>query len=209
MAIFEIKPADSVIAFGDAFSYDSPDPDTLIVDAGAFLFLDSRVWRRARQYWHLDRHRQRIDRRHSPRRRTLKEGRIFFDEKRSVIDCTVLKRTITNSGTIAGGLDGINAGGAGLHIIKNSGTISGGFAILTDDNGTYSVTNSGVIKGYVLFGSGGGGGDDTFFDFAKVGHKIISGTIQGAAVDLGGGNDKFFGGSKYDAVCRRQRRRSL
>ena len=38
MAIFEIKPADSVIAFGDAFSYDSPDPDTLIVDAGAFLF---------------------------------------------------------------------------------------------------------------------------------------------------------------------------
>jgi hypothetical protein len=31
-----------------------------------------------------------IERRHSPRRRTLKEGRIFFDEKRSVIDCTVL-----------------------------------------------------------------------------------------------------------------------
>jgi hypothetical protein len=31
-----------------------------------------------------------IERRHSPRRLTLKEGRIFFDEKRSVIDCTVL-----------------------------------------------------------------------------------------------------------------------
>ena len=31
-----------------------------------------------------------IERRHSPRRRTLKEGRIFFDDKRSVVACTVL-----------------------------------------------------------------------------------------------------------------------
>jgi hypothetical protein len=31
-----------------------------------------------------------IERRHSPRRRTLKEGRIVFNDKRSVIDCTVL-----------------------------------------------------------------------------------------------------------------------
>jgi hypothetical protein len=31
-----------------------------------------------------------IERRHSPRRRTLKEGRIVFDDKRSVIDCAVI-----------------------------------------------------------------------------------------------------------------------
>ena len=31
-----------------------------------------------------------VERRHSPRRRTFKGGRIVFDDKRSVIDCTVV-----------------------------------------------------------------------------------------------------------------------
>ncbi|HLC07883.1 MAG TPA: PilZ domain-containing protein [Methyloceanibacter sp.] len=30
-----------------------------------------------------------VERRHSPRRRTLKGGRIVFDDHRSVLDCTV------------------------------------------------------------------------------------------------------------------------
>jgi Ca2+-binding RTX toxin-like protein len=78
--------------------------------------------------------------------------------------------------------------------LTNLGKLSGGFiAILAD--GKSIITNAGTIDGHVFLH----GDDDIFTDFKKVGKVIKSGKLLDS-MDLGDGADKFFGGTHNEAV---------
>ena len=93
------------------------------------------------------------------------------------------------NGQIAGGDDGaILLLGSGVHRIVNKGSLevfSPSFTINSTGAGREIVTNSGSIQGDVFLGLG----NDIFTNKGK-------GTATN--VHLGGGNDKFFGGSAAD-----------
>jgi Ca2+-binding RTX toxin-like protein len=94
-------------------------------------------------------------------------------------------------GQIGGGDNGaIVLQGAGVHKIVNKGSFivfSPSFTINSTGAGKEIVTNSGSIEGDVFLGLG----NDVFTNKGK-------GTADN--VHLGGGNDKFFGGSAIDHV---------
>jgi Ca2+-binding RTX toxin-like protein len=95
------------------------------------------------------------------------------------------------NGQIGGGDDGaILLQGAGVHKIVNKGSLivfSPAFTINSTGAGREIVTNSGSIQGDVFLG---------------LGNDVFTNKGKGIAdnVHLGGGNDKFFGGSAIDHV---------
>jgi Ca2+-binding RTX toxin-like protein len=99
--------------------------------------------------------------------------------------------TIGRHGLISGY---IGVSSDGMLSLTNKGTISGGFiAILAD--GKSVITNAGTIDGHVFLH----GDDDIFTDFKKVGKVIKNGTLL-HSMDLGDGVDHFFGGSHSETV---------
>ncbi|HRK43105.1 MAG TPA: calcium-binding protein [Gemmobacter sp.] len=85
---------------------------------------------------------------------------------------------VVNSGTISGGVYGINAPfGLGSLELTNSGTVSGPTAIL-GAAGVDTITNTGTITGVINL---------------REGHDILhnTGRITAGLIDLGLGNDRF------------------
>jgi hypothetical protein len=122
--------------------------------------------------------------------------------------------TVTNSGLIAGGDDGIFANasgtytitnkagaviggdengirfiGLGTHTVSNAGLIAGGVEAILGGDGIEKITNlsTGVIQGLISLG----GGNDTFTN---------SGKVDFTTIDMGGGNDVFTGGAIAEKV---------
>ena len=82
--------------------------------------------------------------------------------------------TLTNSGHIGDNGAGISVqSGAGIDLITNSGTLTGGLST--------------------------SGSNDVVTDFALSAGVVINGTINGT-IDLGAGDDKFFGGANSETV---------
>jgi Ca2+-binding RTX toxin-like protein len=128
---------------------------------------------------------------------------------------------VTNAGRIKGQVDGLFEGGSGNYKISNSatGVIEGGDrGIFITSFGTHTISNAGLIRGVNDFGiqaSFGvekvinfgeilgdvslGGGDDVFTNFKKFGTVIKNGTINNT-IDLGDGNDRFFGSAHREEV---------
>src|SRR4029079_2855306 len=69
------------------------------------------------------------------------------------------------------------------------------FSFAVSISGEAHVTNVGFISGQVKFGDFA----DTFKDFGKVNGTIKYGTVDGV-IDLGAGNDHFFGGKLAESV---------
>jgi hypothetical protein len=176
MAIFKIKPADSVLTsvlFADAFFSDTPSADTLIVDPGAFLIATNNgngAVLSATGAWTV------------------------------TVNGSVVSQTGSGSGialgggnaavsTIKIGVDGAVQGPVGITLfspanINNAGTIGtivggAGAAILISNGGSNTITNSGVINGGALAIADTGTSNDTLRN---------SGTINGA-IALSGGDD--------------------
>lgn len=122
--------------------------------------------------------------------------------------------TVTSSGLIAGGEDGIfaNAGGTytitnkagaviegndngikfiglGTHTLSNAGLITGGVNAILGGDGVEKISNTstGVITGLISLGAG----NDTFTNTGKV---------DFTAIDMGSGNDVFTGGAIAEMV---------
>jgi len=115
---------------------------------------------------------------------------------------------LTNSGQIMGDVDL----GDDNDRLTNSGQIKFGDVLL--GNGDDTLTNSGQISGDVFLGDGvnkfvnsgtlvggvrGGVGADTFSNFITTAAGTKFGSLTGA-IDLGTGNDKFFGGSQGETL---------
>jgi Ca2+-binding RTX toxin-like protein len=178
-----ITAASSVYqASGNAFT--GTGPDTLIVDANAFLI--SEVGGYAALLagsWNV-----------------IVNGEVEaldgvgsgFRFNGSSLDVT--KVTVGSAGDVFGGFVGLNLG-SGFYTIVNKGTISGSsFSI----NSAFlmKVTNIGTLNGDVI---STGVGDDIFTNFQKVGKVIKSGTVVGT-IDLGAGVDHFNGGAHSETV---------
>ena len=103
--------------------------------------------------------------------------------------------TIGKTGNVFGGT-GLVAHGLTLTNFGTIGTFVSGDADAVQSIGEAHVTNAGTLQGDVDFF---GVFDDEFFDFKKVGKIVKPGTINGE-VDLGDGNDHFFGGSHAETV---------
>lgn len=122
--------------------------------------------------------------------------------------------TIKNSGFIEGYLSGVQVVGPGAYTITNSSTgiIEGSSYSIIASDGSVNVTNSGRLGQSVLLGNGAdrltnsgsiegtgrvdlAGGHDVMTNF--IGTK--SGTVSGH-INLGYGNDKFFGGNNAEIV---------
>lgn len=103
------------------------------------------------------------------------------------------------TGVISGGDSALAIYGSGTHTIANAGNIYFGGEIvgdaITGHDGTEKITNWGVIDGFVSLG----GGNDVFINFRKVGDHFKYGTVNNS-IDLGAGDDKFFGGNKAESV---------
>lgn len=105
--------------------------------------------------------------------------------------------TLTNKGKIKGGsAEAVYVNGTGAFALKNSGLITdpeNSFA--TAQTVTSTTTNWGTMAGAVVLGDNA----DSFTNFKKVGHKIISGVVTGQ-IDLRDGADTFHGGTKKESV---------
>jgi Ca2+-binding RTX toxin-like protein len=107
--------------------------------------------------------------------------------------------TLKNSGLIEGfNATGLYWVGTGVFTLFNSGTIKGaGDAIGNGDVASVEshITNIGTLVGDVSLAAL----NDTFANFKKVGGLIKNGTVNGV-IDLGAGDDRFFGGAKSETV---------
>jgi Ca2+-binding RTX toxin-like protein len=101
---------------------------------------------------------------------------------------------VGSTGDVFGGT-GIVAHGLTLTNFGFVGTNVGGGRAITS-LGVSHVTNAGTMQGDIEFS---GVFDDVFTDFKKIGKIVKPGTINGI-VDLGDGNDHFFGGSHAETV---------
>jgi Ca2+-binding RTX toxin-like protein len=192
MAIFKITPAKSV--FNDlapvpginpnAFDSDSAGADTLIVDPNAFLIslFGNGAFLANTGPWTV-----------------AVNGSVISQNNVGLLlaggNTTVSTIKIGVDGGVQGGLEGIQLASAGN--VNNAGQISssGGIAIRSVGFQNDTVINSGQIIGVISLS----GGDDKVTNFAIVGGAMKSGTITGT-IDLGVGNDKFFGGNNAETV---------
>jgi hypothetical protein len=171
MAIFRIKPADSVFTTTNAFDMDSPGaPDTLIVDPGAFMISTGAngAYLAPTGAWTV-----------SVNGAIVSQGGvgIWLDTGNAAVS------------TIKIGVDGEVQGAFGIQLLSsanlnNAGIIesTNGFAIQIQNAGTHVITNSGTITG--------GGGFSTILDLSGLSNDTVrnSGTINGD-ITLTGGND--------------------
>jgi Ca2+-binding RTX toxin-like protein len=178
-----IKAANSIDSpSGDALTRSGPD--TLIVDAGAFVIAEtSGVAARLDGAWTI-----RIN------------GEVGTFANNFAIDLfsssgpETSKITIGKTGDVFGGNVALNIGEAAT--ITNFGTISGGGGSASiKANFATHLTNAGTLLGDVLFAED----NDVFTNFKKVGHHIKNGTVVGV-IDLGPGDDHFTGGAKAEIV---------
>jgi hypothetical protein len=223
MTAYRITPATSVFtdAFRDhAFDADSASPDSLSVDAGAFLVanrLGIGAYLGGTGAWTVSVAGSVVS--------TYEEGmllapgadgsRITVGPEASVsgkIGLTVVSAaTVENAGTIVGTtFYGIQVDKGATHTIVNTGTIEAPIAI-GDSLGVAadSVTNTGTLAGGVYLSGGAdrltnsgtitgdvglGDGADVLTNFATRAGATVSGSIAGL-IDLGAGNDRFAGGA--------------
>jgi Ca2+-binding RTX toxin-like protein len=102
---------------------------------------------------------------------------------------------IFNSGTIEGGSHGIGIWGLGTHQVITSGTITGGTYAIFGSSGAEWVANIGTLQGNVHLGDG----NDILANFIKEEGQRYDGKVTGV-IDLGGGDDQFFGGKFNETV---------
>jgi serralysin len=184
--VHHITTATSVdVASGDAF--DGTGPDSLIVDAGAFLISEasgvlSGSGATLMGSWTVtingvvgtftDLHIQ-------------SHGIGFFGTDSATL-------TIGKSGNVFS--NDIGLASNEQITIKNLGVISGGDDSIFSSAATH-LTNAGSLRGFVVLS----GSDDVFNDFVKVGKTIKSGTVDHTIL-LGDGNDHFNGGANAETV---------
>ena len=209
MAISRITTATSRFTTGTAFgppADDSPGPDTLIVDPGAFLISTggSGAFLANTGAWNVTVNGSIVGAAFGI---ALATGNSALSTIKIGIDGEVQGSTfgvvlessanVNNAGTIASVSIGIRINGDGVHTITNSGTISSSGTAILDFGGLSNDTvhNSGVITGDINLG----GGNDTVTNFVMVGDVMKSGIIIGT-IDLGAGNDKFTGGANAETV---------
>jgi Ca2+-binding RTX toxin-like protein len=210
MAIFRLKPADSVFTtVSDAFASDSPTADTLIVDPGAYLITASAVSNGAflanTGAWTVTVNGSIVGRNAGI---FLGDGNAAVSTIKVGVDGEVQgglagifaasPANINNAGVISGSAFGIELQLGGTHTITNSGEITATSGVAIRDVTGISndtVKNSGAINGDINLR----GGDDKVTNFVIVGDVIKSGKITGT-IDLGTGNDKFFGGANAETV---------
>lgn len=228
MTAFRITPTTSVFtdAFRtNAFAADSAGPDSLTVDAGAFLVanrLGMGAYLEGTGAWTASIAGAVVS--------TYAEGmmvapgadgsRVTVSAEGSVsgaIGITLVSAgTVENAGSIVGTtFYGIQVDKGASHTILNTGTIEAPIAI-GDSLGTAadSVTNSGTLAGGVSLSGGAdtltnsgtmtsyvglGDGADVLTNFATRGGTTVNGSI-GGIVDLGAGNDRFTGGANAERV---------
>jgi Ca2+-binding RTX toxin-like protein len=191
MTIFHFTPTNSAQTSGDhAFQSDSPGPDTLIVDANAYVRADGAGAIGALL--------------HNTKAWTVKVNGLIdsdqsygigLDKNNTAVSTISVGTTGTvhggtdaivvlsasrldNAGVIGGGSAGLSLGGAVAHTIRNTGEITGASYSIYDSAGqsTASVTNSGTLDGVVYLGN-------------KADTLTNSGSILGA-VETRGGNDR-------------------
>jgi Ca2+-binding RTX toxin-like protein len=183
MAIFHIKAATSIDSpSGDAFS--ELGPDTLIVDADAFIIAEtSGVAARLAGAWTI-----RIN------------GEVGTFANNFAIDLAPDSPADTTK-IIVGKRGDVFGANAALNLsepvtIINLGTISSGIGTPTiKGNFETHIINAGFLFGDVLTAEE----NDSFTNFKKVGHHIKNGTVVGV-IDLGPGDDHFTGGAKSETV---------
>ena len=101
---------------------------------------------------------------------------------------------VGKTGEVFGGT-GITAHGLTLTNFGFVGAnINGGLAVIS--LGVSHVTNAGTMQGNIEFS---GVFDDAFTDFKKIGKVVKNGSVAGV-IDLGDGDDHFFGGSHAETV---------
>jgi len=165
---------------GSGTAFTGTGPDTLIVDADAFLISESGGnGATLTGSWDV-----------------VINGQVAAFEGNGIkvnsAVSDVVNITVGSSGDVFGSdFDfGLNLG-SGKNTILNKGTITGLLSA-----GPMKVTNIGIFHGFV---GCSGVTDDTFTNFQKVGKVIKNGTIHGL-IDLGAGGDHFFGGAKAELV---------
>ncbi|MFO1142469.1 MAG: calcium-binding protein [Amaricoccus sp.] len=228
MTAFRITPATSVftdVFRAHAFAADSAGPDSLTVDAGAFLVanrLGMGAYLEGTGAWTVSIAGAVVS--------TYEEGlmvapgadgsRIAVSAEGSVSGkigiALVSAGTVENAGSIVGTtFYGIQVDKGATHTIVNSGTIEAPVAI-GDSLGVAadSITNSGTLAGGVYLNGGAdslvnsgtitayvelGDGADVLTNFATRAGVTVNGSI-GGIIDLGAGNDRFTGGANVERV---------
>ncbi|WP_299132609.1 hypothetical protein [uncultured Amaricoccus sp.] len=228
MTAYRITPATSVytdVFRAHAFAADSAGPDSLTVDAGAFLVanrLGIGAYLGGTGAWTVSVAGSVVS--------TYEEGILLApgaDGSRVTIGAEgsvsgkmgitlVSAATVENAGSIVGTtFYGIQVDKGATHTIVNSGTIEAPIAIgdslgLAADTvtntgtltggvflsgGTDTLTNGGAITGDVGLGDGA----DVLTNFVTRAGVTVSGGIAGL-IDLGAGNDRFAGGTGAERV---------
>jgi Ca2+-binding RTX toxin-like protein len=178
-----IRAANSIDSLsGDALT--ALGPDTLLVDADAFIIAEtSGVAARLDGAWTI-----RIN------------GQVGTFANNFAIDLfsssgpETSKITIGKTGDVFGGNVALNLGEAVT--LTNFGTVTGGFGSASiKANFEAHITNAGTLVGDVLFAED----NDVFTDFKKVGTHIKNGIVVGV-IDLDAGDDHFNGGATAETV---------
>jgi hypothetical protein len=196
MAIFKITPATSVLTTSDntpAFNSGTAGPDTLIVEAGAFLVATGALSVGAILFnpgpWTVTVNGSVVSKLASgieinvgnTATTTIKVGKTGEVGGTAGIAASA-SAVIKNAGTIVGKFDGVGIFGAGTRKIINSGTITGDdFAIVDfNDLSNDTVINSGILSAISL-----GGGEDVLSNSGKITEGVLLGADKDVLVSWG------------------------
>src|SRR3990172_281480 len=197
MAVFKITPTTGVLTTADntpAFDSGTPGPDTLIVQAGAFLVATGALSVGAILFnpgpWTVTINGSVVSKLASgieinvgnTATTTIKVGKTGEVGGTAGIAASA-SALIKNAGTIVGKFDGVGIFGAGVRKIVNSGTIGGDdFSIIDfNDLSTDTVINSGTLASPV----GLGGGDDVLRNSGKITGTVLLGADTDVLVNWG------------------------
>jgi Ca2+-binding RTX toxin-like protein len=187
--VHHITAANSIyhVSSSSSPAFSATGPDTLIVDADAYIISLANYAVDLTGTWNIQ-----------------INGQVEAFEHH--IAAMVIRGTSSDTATVkVGPLGDISnsdaAGGAAFVSQVNTTLFNRGsiatqtFSFAVAITGEAHVTNLGSIIGRVVFGEFA----DTFKDFGKVNGKIKHGSVDGL-IDLGAGNDHFFGGKAAESV---------